>query len=195
MADIPKIHSVASQDKNRALSAMFMAFTADPLARWFAPEADHYVPGGLGLMEAFGGKAFEAGTAYASAGYEGVCFWLPPGVEADEQELNQAIEKLVPSTRKDEVLAVFEAMDQSHPHEECWYLPLIGVDPAYQGNGLGSVLMKHVLNIIDQKGLPAYLESSNPQNISLYERHGFEVIDRIQIASSPPVHPMLRPAR
>ena len=68
MADIPKIHSVASQDKNRALSAMFMAFTADPLARWFAPEADHYVLGGLGLMEAFGGKAFEAGTAYATAG-------------------------------------------------------------------------------------------------------------------------------
>ena len=61
MADIPKIHSVASKDKNRALSAMFMAFTADPLARWFAPEADHYVPGGLGLMEAFGGKAFEVG--------------------------------------------------------------------------------------------------------------------------------------
>ena len=61
MADIPKIHSVASQDKNSALSAMFMAFTADPLARWFAPEADHYVSGGLGLMEAFGGKAFEVG--------------------------------------------------------------------------------------------------------------------------------------
>ena len=142
-----------------------------------------------------GDKAFENGTAYASAGYEGVCFWLPPGVEADEQELNQAIEKLVPSSLKDEVLAVFEAMDQCHPHEECWYLPLIGVDPAYQGRGLGSILMKHVLNIIDQKGLPAYLESSNPQNISLCERHGFEVIDRIQIGSSPPVHPMLRPAR
>ena len=120
---------------------------------------------------------------------------MPPGVEADEQELNQAIEKLVPSTRKDEVLAVFEAIDQSHPHEESWYLPLIGVDPAYQGNGLGSVLMKHVLNIIDQKGLLAYLGSSNPKNISLYERHGFEVIDRIQIGSSPPVHPMLRPGR
>jgi len=74
VADIPKIHSVASQDKNRALSAMFMAFTADPLARWFAPEADHYVSGGLGLMEAFGGKAFEAGPVCASAGYGGCAF-------------------------------------------------------------------------------------------------------------------------
>ena len=69
MTDIPQIHSVASEEKNRALSAMFMAFTSDPLARWFAPEADHYVSGCLGLMEAFGGKAFENGTAYASSGY------------------------------------------------------------------------------------------------------------------------------
>ena len=55
--------------------------------------------------------------------------------------------------------------------------------------------MKHVLAIIDESGLPAYLESSNPQNISLYERHGFEVVGRIQIGASPPVHPMLRSAR
>ena len=172
-----------------------MAFTSDPLARWFAPEADQYFSCGIELMEAFGGKAFENGTAYASSAYEGTAFWFPPGVEADEDQLNKAIENLVPSDRLDDVLAVFEAMEKNHPGEECWYLPLIGVDPAYQGKGLGSILMKHALAIIDESGLPAYLESSNPQNISLYERHGFEVVGRIQIGASPPVHPMLRSAR
>ena len=195
VTEIPKIHSVSMEDKKRALSSMFMAFTSDPLARWFAPEADQYFSGGIELMEAFGGKAFENGTAYASSGYGGVSFWFPPGVEADEDQLNKAIENLVPSDRLDDVLAVFEAMEKNHPEEECWYLPLIGVDPAYQGKGLGSVLMKHVLAIIDESGLPAYLESSNPQNISLYERHGFEVVGKIQIGGSPPVHPMLRSAR
>ena len=58
MTEIPKIHSVSMEDKKRALSSMFMAFTSDPLARWFAPEADQYFSCGIELMEAFGGKAF-----------------------------------------------------------------------------------------------------------------------------------------
>ena len=41
----------------------------------------------------------------------------------------------------------------------------------------------------------AYLESSNPKNMSLYERHGFESMGRIQIGDSPPAHPMIREPR
>ena len=43
--------------------------------------------------------------------------------------------------------------------------------------------------------LPAYLESSNPANVPLYQRHGFEVLGEIQVGSSPPVFPMYRPPR
>jgi ribosomal protein S18 acetylase RimI-like enzyme len=47
----------------------------------------------------------------------------------------------------------------------------------------------------DREHLPAYLESSNPANIGLYQRHGFEITGTIQAESSPPVTPMLRAAR
>jgi len=60
---------------------------------------------------------------------------------------------------------------------------------------IGSRLMKHALLRIDEAGLPAYLESSNPRNIPLYERHGFEVMGEIQVGSSPVVTPMIRAAR
>lgn len=55
--------------------------------------------------------------------------------------------------------------------------------------------LKHALARVDEGKLPAQLESSNPRNISLYERHGFETIGEIQIGNSPVVTPMLRPAR
>nr|WP_257785612.1 GNAT family N-acetyltransferase [Pedobacter steynii] len=71
-------------------------------------------------------------------------------------------------------------MDKFHPTEPHWYLPMIGVDPAHQGAGVGSALM---------------IESSNPKNISLYKRHGFEVIGTIQSGNSPVLRPMLRKAR
>jgi len=35
----------------------------------------------------------------------------------------------------------------------------------------------------------AYLESSNPANIPLYQGHGFDILDTIQVGSSPPIFP------
>jgi ribosomal protein S18 acetylase RimI-like enzyme len=72
---------------------------------------------------------------------------------------------------------------------------MIGVDPAHQGKGHGDALMRHALEQCDRDGLPAYLESTNPRNLSLYRRHGFEALGTIQASSSPSVVPMLRPRR
>jgi hypothetical protein len=47
---------------------------------------------------------------------------------------------------------------------------------------------------VDETGLPAYLESSNPRNIPLYERFGFELLGVIQGGDFPPITPMLRSA-
>jgi ribosomal protein S18 acetylase RimI-like enzyme len=64
-----------------------------------------------------------------------------------------------------------------------------------QGRRYGSALLQHILLQCNRDHAPAYLESTNPANIRLYERHGFEVLDTIQVGSSPPIFPMLRAAR
>ena len=86
-------------------------------------------------------------------------------------------------------------MAKHHPREPHWYLPLIGVDPAHQGKGYGDALMANALERCDRDRAPAYLESTNPRNISLYRRHGFEPIGTIQAGSSPLLVPMLRRPR
>ncbi len=40
-----------------------------------------------------------------------------------------------------------------------------------------------------------YLEPSNPRNLSIYERHGFETLDEIGIGDCPVITPMLRQAQ
>ncbi len=82
-----------------------------------------------------------------------------------------------------------QTRDQPH-----WHLPLIGVEPARQGQGHGSAMLRHALRWCDGARLPAYLESTTPGNIPLYERHGFEVIGEIRIGRCPPIFPMLRAA-
>lgn len=141
---------------------------------------------------AFGGKAFALGSAYEIDRFAGVALWLPPGVPPDEEALTSLIDRTAPAAIHQDAAKVFEQMADFHPKEPHWYLPLIGVDPARQGQRLGDRLMVHALARCDVDGVSAYLESSNPLNISFYQRQGFEALGQIQVGSSPTLVPMLR---
>jgi hypothetical protein len=52
--------------------------------------------------------------------------------------------------------------------------------------------LRHVTDQCDRDGVLAYLDSSNPRNIPLYLRHGFEIVGRVQSGNSPVITPMLR---
>ena len=62
------------------------------------------------------------------------------------------------------------------PH---WYLQVIGVDPARQGEGLGSILVREGLSRADTAGTPTYVETETEGNVAFYEKHGFEVVEKI----------------
>ena len=189
------ISTVTPADEDAAVATIALAFAADPVSRWTWPNSHQYLAAMPRLVRAFGGKAFTHGGAHHVERCTGVALWLPPGVEPDEDKLVDAIQSTVASSHIDAVFAVFEQMATYHPHEPHWYLPLIGVDPKHQGRGLGDALMAHALRQCDHDSVPGYLESSNPRNISLYRRHGFEPLGTIQVGSSPPIVPMLRRPR
>jgi GNAT superfamily N-acetyltransferase len=94
--------------------------------------------------------------------------------------------------RHAEMLALFEAIDEVHPTEPHWYLPLIGVDADSQGYGLGAMLLRTTLALCDRDGLPASLETSNPGYIPFYERHGFRQREALCEGSCPPIVLMWR---
>jgi GNAT superfamily N-acetyltransferase len=148
----------------------------------------------LGTRE-FAGGSFEHDTAYVSADFCGTALWLPPGVHPNGEALERVFRDTAEPEHLDDLLGTFEKMEQWHPEEPHWYLPIIGVEPNAQGKGLGAELMRHALVRCDQERALAYLESSNPRNISLYLRHGFEVMGEIRVGAGPLVTPMLRRPR
>jgi ribosomal protein S18 acetylase RimI-like enzyme len=160
--------------------------------RWFYPESRDYLDHHPKFVEAFGGAAIDHGTAYEGGDFGGVAMWLPVGAQVDPGPLQAHFEETLDASIRDETFSVLEQMGTYHIEEPHWYLAVIGVDPAQRGKGIGSALLSHSLAPCDEQGLLAYLESSNPANLSLYERHGFEVLGEIQVGSSPPVFPMLR---
>ena len=71
----------------------------------------------------------------------------------------------------------------SGPH---WYLTVIGVDPALQGKGWGSRLVRYVSERADAGGVPMYLETTNERNIPFFERGGFRVRSEARVRPDGP---------
>ncbi|WP_439106705.1 GNAT family N-acetyltransferase [Congregibacter sp.] len=190
------VAEVSEEERGRVFASLASAFSADPLMRWFFPEAEEFFKAATGeFYDAFGGGAIQLGTAFRTAKFEGAALWYPPGEGPDEERLVTAMATTVRPEIHEDAMGVMEGMEKYHPKEPCWYLAVLGVDNGYQSRGHGAQLMKHALARIDDLGATASLESSNPLNISLYKRHGFEEMGSIQSGSSPTIVPMLREAR
>lgn len=179
--------------QTEVLNGLTLGFVADPFIRWLYPQPDAFLKHFPRVMNFFGGRAFDHGSAYRNGDCTAAALWLPPDVHPDEDNLMACFEETVAPEKHTALFATFEQMDRIHPREPCWHLAFIAVDPVRQGKGMGSALLKASLDQCDADGRPAYLESTNPANLSLYRRFGFEQIGVIETDEAPPLFPMFRP--
>lgn len=190
METAPIIRDAVAADLEELVDTLSDSFTNDPMFNWLFPSThlypyffrmlirDVYLPRGIIHIEE---------QARAAA------LWLPP-----EQRL-----KLVPRLRllrfglkllrEHGVQPVWRVLRQGslfakhHPQEPHYYLQFIGCYRSEQGHGIGSALLKQGLRVCDERGMPAYLECSNPRNVPLYERHGFVVTGQHAVGKNGPM--------
>ncbi len=178
-----------------AVGCIVAAFITDPFARFTWPSPHDYLRAMPSCAHAVAAGSFEHGSAIVTANFGGAALWLPPGVHLNGEALETLFRDTAKPEHLDDVLATFEKMSEWHPDQPHWRLPMIGVEPNAQNRGFGGALMSYAVSRCDQEGMLAYLESSNPRNISLYRRHGFEVMGEIQVGEAPVMTPMLRKPR
>lgn len=191
----PDVRPVTRSDKDRFESTMAVAFTNDPLVRWAWTDPLQYVQTFVPFTTLFGGKSFDHGSAYVIGDFFGVVQWLPPGIQPDDAPMLELFERNMSEPKLGQLLAMFEQMGGFHPNEPHWYLPLIAIDPIYQGRGYGTTLMQQGLARCDRARQLAYLEATSLPSRRFYERLGFRVLGEIRSADSPPMFPMLREPR
>lgn len=56
------------------------------------------------------------------------------------------------------------------------YLAILAVDPAYQGQGFASKLIRPMLGYLDKHRMPAYLETQTSRNVEMYRKWGFDLL-------------------
>lgn len=195
MDHISEIRAANRSDRAQCEAVLTLAFAADPTVRWAMSAPATYFSTFMPLVTLFGGKAMDTGTADVIGDFAGLALWLPPGSLPEDEAIGQLFERNLPQPGLGHLLNLFEKMASFHPPGPHWYLPLAGVDPARQGQGLGTRLMRHGLARCDRAQELAYLEATNPGCRALYERMGFRQLGEIRSGSSPPTYPMLREPR
>lgn len=185
----------APDEMPQAVACIVSAFITDPLARFLWPSPHDYLQAMSSLTREYAVGSFKHGSAFVCADFGGAALWLPPGISPAAEALERLFQETVDPERLDDVRVGFEKMDEVRPNEPHWYLPFIGVDPNAQNRGIGNALMTNGASLCDRERLSAYLESTNPRNVSLYKRHGFEVVGEIRVGEALVITPMLRRPR
>jgi ribosomal protein S18 acetylase RimI-like enzyme len=179
------------------------AFHDDPVMRWILPDDDARARGLPRMFATMTRHHFLRGGGVEVAGAGGdlgaAALWDPPGRWKQtrlEELLMMPAFVLAFGSRVAAGQQVAELMKDHHPEEPHWYLAIIGSDPTVRGAGFGQALMRSRLDRCDAEYAPAYLESSNPDNIPYYERFGFEVTGELTVPDGgPTLWPMWRAPR
>jgi GNAT superfamily N-acetyltransferase len=139
---------------------------------------------------------FKQGECYTTASGVGAIVWELPG-QWKVGILDQL--RLLPFMARingrllPRIVRALAVVESDHPAEPHYYLPLVGVEPEWRGRGLGTALMRPILDRCDAEKVPAYLEATTPRNRALYERHGFAVTEEFALGpGSPPLWRMWR---
>jgi GNAT superfamily N-acetyltransferase len=144
-------------------------------------DADHYLIPDPERRLAAMSEFFAVLTEHAGAGAgrvletsdrHAVAVWFDRTVEPTEPEDGQRIEKAA-EQYAERFAELDEAFEAVHPTEPHWHLAFLAVDPGYQSHGLGTALMEHFHQWLDELGLPAYLEATNADNQRVYRRNGY----------------------
>ncbi len=156
---------------------MARALLGSPTWTWAFPEPQRR----FAALRAIWGFDLESGLAHGWVwkveGGASASLWYPPGtLGADPTEAERFARLLEGALAPEEAAlmrAVFERFEANHPRRPHYYLSLLATDPDRAGARLGTALLADNLARIDANGAAAFLETTNPVNVPLYERFGF----------------------
>jgi GNAT superfamily N-acetyltransferase len=186
------VRKATSDDIEALCPTLAAAFFDDPVLSWIYPDVGDRSSRLRGFFGPILRAALPCGGTDTVPGNHAAAIWLPPHAEIDEEPM---VEEIVAASgpHADRVYTLMEAIDDKHPQDTPHhYLFVLGTRPEWQSQGLGSALLRSVLEPSDVDGVPAYLEASSERNRQLYLRHGFEVRQEVVLPDGPPLWCMWR---
>ncbi len=172
-----------------ALSAMLArAFVDDPLTVWLHPNPRSRPRQARRTFAVRLRQLAPQGEIWTTPERSGAALWALPGRWRDDLVASLRFLPLLPPLlpRIGRIAEATARIEAAHPRVPHFYLSVLGTDPAAQGRGVGTALLRPVLERCDAEGLPAYLETATGRNAAWYARHGFAVRERLELPGDAP---------
>src|SRR6266481_2768886 len=110
-----------SDERSRIVGILTLAFATDPPTRYIWPTAAEHLRQFPTFVAAFGGPAFELGTAFLE-GMGAAAVWLPPGAESRADILADLIRSSITPEKRAEAAETFGQMRSYYPKDPHWHL-------------------------------------------------------------------------
>ena len=181
-----------ASDPRTTANILTKAFLFDPFFSWLFPGKSH--ESNLHQWWYFLTRHASKNPEWVLSVDEGnstSSIWTKPILDLDESDNSDDDEQdafvnlmheLV-GDRISQVLEAFAEVNANHPSQPHWYLQAVGTVPEMQGKGRAAKLLQPILEICDGEETGAYLESTNPRNLSFYYRLGFEIQKELSLDS------------
>ncbi len=184
MGNVRRIREVELEAAAHALSK---AFFADPLQNFAFPDDVDRAAKSPAHFRAALQYGYQFGEVYTDDGCPGASIWLKPGeTEITPERAEQAGLTSLPEKMGEEAFSRFftaleyaEEIHKADVPEPHWYTMVVGVDPARQGEGYGRALLQPIFERSKSDGVPIYLETAQPKNVTFYENLGFRLLRHV----------------
>ncbi len=176
-----KVRQARAADLDRATETITLAFIDDPVWRVALTSVDGRTGHQAAYWRMFVDGASDQDGVWLLDDGAAVAVWIPPDGQELSDPATEALERynlemLGPDGAR-EMHELYERFEANHPGREPFmYLSPLATHPDHRGRGIGQMLLAETLRRWDERGLPSYLESTNPANDHRYERAGFRRI-------------------
>ena len=183
------VRTAIPDDLDAVTATVASAFFDDPVWSWVFPDPSLRMAQFSAWWRLLVAGGIANGTLWITPEYESVAIWTPPGGHKMLPDDEARVPTLMGELVGDRIATVFEGLMLFGAHdvreEPHWYLGVLATHTAHRGHGTGMAVLAENLRMVDEAGLPSYLESSNPVNDARYRAVGFEPIGGFDLPDTP----------
>jgi GNAT superfamily N-acetyltransferase len=173
------------------------AFHGLPPSHWLVADPDARRRIFPGYFQLFVEHALATGLVLTTPDRSAAALWIPVRKTPEGPSADYATRLAAITDPWTDRFRAFDAVLDSHhpsafPHH---HLAMLAVRPDRQGRGIGTTMLRAHHALLDEEGIPAYLEAANQRTRVMYLRHGYTDHGApIQLPGGPFMFPMWRSA-
>jgi GNAT superfamily N-acetyltransferase len=169
---------ITAQQTQVAVNILTTAFLDDPMWSFILPERASRLQALPPIFELFIKDGIQRGEVLLAL--QGVIVWYPSNVVVFDDAFGAVHDEITSiaihfggietTERLEKISQQSQRQTPTISHHEIFWIAVL---PEYQGRGVGSQLLKTVLDQADTENITCYVVSSNLCNSTFYQRHGF----------------------